>query len=1442
MAELNLATFFKQQIQDKELLKYLEEIEITDAKYDKSKDQLIITIRAKELLAFDVVKRIKDYFCTLVSSCQIYASYEESFAKNHRKETQKYFQYLIKDKKIPTSFSHGLLTFVDDALCFVFSSEEEMSKAEEENHLLVKELNRFGIIFDSIQYRVKKIEHAIESVVLPESVQPEKKEAQPKPKNNYRLKRSDYPMVKLNEINNEVDQIQFEATVMKAELQKLKTGNVMQVLSVYDEEDAIVIKRFESKKMSAEELEEIQVGDKIQFIGSIIYDSYAKELIGKPLEINVLENPGREDTATKKRVELHTHSIISEMDGVSKVEEYIEQAHAWGHPAVAITDHIAVQAFPKAQNTVQQLLKTHPNQPFKMIYGVEMNLVEPHLSIVTNPNHQKIDDCEFVALDLETTGLSAHFDHIIEFGAVRIVNQAIVERKQFFVKPPVTISKFTQKLTNISSEMLENEKSFAEVAEELVMWLGKAVLVAHNAKFDIGFLNEELARIGKPELLNPVIDTLDLARSLHSDRSKYRLGNIARLYRIPYDEDVAHRADYDANVLADVLLPMLSEVKEKGVTTLKELQDLQDDKSFVKIRSSHVTVLAKNQKGIKAIYKLVTTSNTETLAILKSRGAENLAEPRIFKQHFAQYRDDLYLGSSCLNGEVFEAAANKNQEELEKAVEFYDYIEVQPIENYMHLVDRGSISTVDRLKEILLRIIETGKKLGKIVVVTGDAHYCNPEQKIYRDIYIQTQGIGGTRHPLYVYDSDVRKNMKVPEQHFRTTQEMLDSFAWIEDSRLVQEIVVENTRKIAENIEVCQPVPQGLYPPKIEGADEKLRKICYETAHQIYGKKLPEIVEQRLEKELHSIIGNGYGVIYYVSHLLVKKSNDDGYLVGSRGSVGSSFAATMSGITEVNPLEPHYICPKCQYSEFVDSKSVSSGFDLPNKKCPHCDGDLIGEGQNIPFETFLGFEGDKVPDIDLNFSGEYQEKAHLFTREVFGEDYVYRAGTIGTVQEKTAFGYVSGYCEEMNLPMMKRIQKERLALGCSGIKRTTGQHPGGIIVIPQDMEVTDFTPVQFPANDPTSTWKTTHFDFHDIHDNVLKFDILGHVDPTAMRLLQNISGIDPRTIPMNDEKVMSLFSSTEALAANPQVFSEKTGALGIPEFGTSFVRGILESAQPKCFSDLIIISGLSHGTDVWLGNAESLVKEGLPLQEVIGCRDDIMTYLLKMDMEPKLAFTIMESVRKGKGVKPEWEQAMKDCNIPTWYIESCKKIKYMFPKAHAVAYVIMAVRIAWFKVYHPHWYYISYLSLRCPAYEIETMCGGVDAIKNRMDDIRTRKNSYELKNTVTKKEEDVYNALEICLELVARGYKIGNIDLYQSSANEFKVSKDSQKIIIPPFSTIDGLGENVAKSIVEAREAGAFLSKQDLQNRTQCSKTLIKKLEILGVLNDLQEENQMSLF
>lgn len=865
---------------------------------------------------------------------------------------------------------------------------------------------------------------------------------------------------------------------------------------------------------------------------------------------------------------------------------------------------------------------------------------------------------------------------------------------------------------------------------------------------------------------------------------------------------------------------------------------------FNKVMKKHVTLLAKNSQGLKEIFELISLSHTTYLAYNDKNATKLVAEPRIIRDEIKNksINNNVLIGTSCVNGEIFDIAHTGSKERLLEALEFYDYVEIQPLQCYKHLVDRNSVNTMDDIKRIISDIIEAAEELDKIIVATGDVHYVDPKTKLIRDIYINTPAIGGIRHPLYIRNDYKRKNTENGDQHFLTTGEMLSAFEYLGKDK-AYEYVVKNTNKIKEMIEQVYPIKDRLYPPDIVGSDEKLRALCYENANKIYGDNLPEIVEERLKRELDSIIGHGFYVVYYISHLLVKKSLNDGYLVGSRGSVGSSFVATMSEITEVNPLLPHYVCKNCHYTKWYTDGSVASGFDLPDIVCPNCNETIRGDGQDIPFETFLGFEGDKVPDIDLNFSGDYQPIAHNYTKEVFGDDHVFRAGTIGTVAKKTAYGYVKKYEEEMGIEgSVNRAMESYLSNESEGVKRTTGQHPGGIIVIPLDKDVHDFTPVQYPANNPNADWLTTHFEFHDIHDNVLKLDILGHVDPTAMKLLERMSGIDVTQIPMNDPLTMSIFNCVDNLNIDSTKNNESTGAAGIPEFGTPFVRGILELTKPSTFDELVKISGLSHGTDVWLGNAKDLIDAGVcTLKSVIGCRDDIMVYLLHKGLEPKLAFTIMESVRKGKGLKEEWIPIMKDNGVEDWYIDSCNKIKYMFPKAHAVAYVIMAVRIAWFKVHKPLYFYCMFFSIRCDAYDIDVMIKGEESIRSKMALI-LRKMDGKDSEELTNKEKDIYSTLELALEMYLRGYSFSTLDLMQSTADTFILHPNKENTILPPFTSIDGLGVNVANSVIEARNQGAFISKEDLLKRTSLSSTHIKNLEDLGVLDSLQDENQMSLF
>lgn len=1246
--------------------------------------------------------------------------------------------------------------------------------------------------------------------------------------------------VAIRELTDGMQNIMITGRVFALEIKEIRSGRKLMELYISDDDEAILCKTFERKNFTVEQMEEIRIGDYVHVTGGVNYDNYKRNIVLQFNKVEPARKPKRKDDEIEKRIEWHVHSTFSEMDGVCAIESFIQQAWDWGMKGIGLCDHNVVQAFPMAQHKIEALQKKDPNHPFKMLYGCEMTMVSPEYKVVHNVRDQNLEDAEYVIFDLETTGLSNRLDDIIEFGAVKMKESEIIDRKQFFINPKRKIPVSISELTHIQQSDVDGARPIEEEFDTIKDFIGDAILVAHNATFDVGMLNAAARKLGRPEFTNPVIDTLPASYSMMDLRS-YRLGNVCRHYEVDYDGEGAHRADYDAEVLSQVFLYMLREWGSDA--TLESISHLDNSSALRKNHGKHINVFAKNKQGLKELFELVTLSHTKYLkynpASTNVTGIPIIPRPVLEEYHA---KGNLLFGSACQNGEIFDLAHTRSERELVEAAKFYDFLEVQPLAVYKHLLDVQSIHSVDELKQILSFILDAGKQAGVPVIASGDCHYVEPRQKRVRDVYINAKTSGNSRHPLYFRNFNQRKECSSPDQHLLTTTEMLAAFDWL-DEKTKREIVIENPNKLFEMTEELLPIKDKLYPPDIEGSDQKLSDICYETARKQYGEPLPEPVEARLKRELDAIIGAGYYVVYYISHLLVKKSNDDGYLVGSRGSVGSSFVATMSGITEVNPLAPHYLCPKCHHLEWITDGSVQSGFDLPDKNCPECGTPMKGDGQDIPFETFLGFHGDKVPDIDLNFSGDYQPNAHAFTKTIFGDDHVFRAGTVGTVQEKTAYGYVKGYEEEMGLEFQPFSEYKRtdLANECAGVKRTTGQHPGGIVVVPLDMDVHDFTPVQYPANNPYAEWKTTHFDFHQIHDNILKFDILGHVDPTAMKMLERITGIDVTTIPMNDKTTMEIFSSCKSLGLDTTLYPEVTGAAGIPEFGTPFVRGILELTKPTTFAELVSISGLSHGTDVWLNNAKDLIDAGIcNLSQVIGCRDDIMVDLLRYGVPNKESFTIMESVRKGKGLKPEWEELMAKHNVPEWFMDSCRKIKYMFPKAHAVAYVMMAIRIAWFKVHHPRAYYCQFFSIRCDAYDLSVMTSGLGAIQKRMHEIAMAKADKTQK--VEKKEQDLYDTLELCNEMYMRGYKFSNLSITRSDAKEFILDPDDDKAIIPPFTAVDSLGENVAKTIIKARNEKPFLSKEDLLNRTSLSKTLIDRLDLLGALEGLDDENQLTLF
>jgi DNA polymerase III subunit alpha, Gram-positive type len=1209
----------------------------------------------------------------------------------------------------------------------------------------------------------------------------------------------------LIEIVDEERRVSVEGYIFDAETKELRSGRTLLTFKVTDYTSSIMVKMFSRDKEDAALFQHVKKGMWVKVRGSIQNDTFVRDLIMIGNDINEIKPISRMDTSpeNEKRVELHLHTPMSQMDAVTPVKDLVAQAKKWGHKAIAITDHAGAQSFPEAFSEGKK-------NDIKILYGIEANLVDDGVPIAYNEAHRLLSEDTYVVFDVETTGLSAVYDTIIELAAVKIKDGEIIDRFESFANPHHRLSATTINLTGITDDMVQNAPEVAEVLERFSVWAGNDVLVAHNASFDMGFLNVGYKKKGYEKAKNPVIDTLELGRFLYPEMKNHRLNTLAKKFDIELTQH--HRAIYDAEATGYLLMKMLKDAISKGIEYHDQLnENMGKGNAYQRARPYHCTLIAQTEVGLKNMFKLVSIAHTEYFYRV----------PRIPRSVLQKYRDGIIVGSGCDKGEVFEGMMQKSPEEVEAVAGFYDYLEVMPKPVYAPLIEMELIRNEKSLEEIIGNIVRLGDKLNIPVVATGNVHYLNENDKIYRKILVNSQG---GANPL--------NRHQLPDVHFRTTNEMLDEFSFL-GSEKAKEIVVTNTNKIADMIDTIKPIKDELYTPRIEGAEEEMREMSYSMARKIYGDPLPEMVEARLEKELKSIIGHGFAVIYLISHKLVKKSLDDGYLVGSRGSVGSSFVATMTEITEVNPLPPHYICPNCKNSEFFNDGSVGSGFDLPDKDCPNCGEKYRKDGHDIPFETFLGFKGDKVPDIDLNFSGEYQPRAHNYTKVLFGEDNVFRAGTIGTVADKTAFGYVKAYQQDNNLHL-RGAEIDRLAKGCTGVKRTTGQHPGGIIVVPDYMDIFDFSPIQFPADDRTSEWRTTHFDFHSIHDNVLKLDILGHDDPTVIRMLQDLSGMDPKTIPTDDPEVMKIFSGTESLGVTEEQIMCKTGTLGIPEFGTRFVRQMLEDTKPTTFSELVQISGLSHGTDVWLGNAQELIQNKIcTLSEVIGCRDDIMVYLIYQGLEPSFAFKIMESVRKGKGLSEEMEAEMRKNEVPEWYIDSCKKIKYMFPKAHAAAYVLMAVRIAYFKVHLPLYYYAAYFTVRAEDFDIESMSKGSEAIRSKIAEINAK--GLEASN----KEKNLLTVLELALEMSERGFSFQKINLYKSHASEFIIEGNT---LIPPFNSIPGLGTNAAVNIVNARKNGEFLSKEDLQQRGKVSKTILEYLDKQGCLGELPEQNQLSLF
>ena len=1204
----------------------------------------------------------------------------------------------------------------------------------------------------------------------------------------------------------------------------LRNGKTFLTFGIGNPTGAINVKAMEGDYISAEQLESFKNGMFARIAGYVGLDKYSGKPVLDARAIDLLPPPElRKDEEEQKRVELHLHTKMSVMDGVSDIKKYCELAKNMGHTAIAITDHGVTQGFPDASDAAKAT-------GIKMIYGSELYMVNDELPFALNPTDELLRSASYVVFDLETTGLSTRYDRITEFGGVRFEHGQVVETLDILINPECEIPAKIVEKTKITNEMVKNKPTIAQAIDRILEFMKDSILVSHNITFDYGFINENLKNLGREKLTLPAIDTLSLSHYLFPEASKHTLGALSRNLGITsYNEEEAHRADFDARILNEVWLAMLNRLtKENYDMKHSDLAKIKSTNAMLKhMRPSHVTCLAMNKDGFHDLNQLISESHIDFLADV----------PKTPKREIARLRKNLLLGSACLNGEVFDIERTRSKEDLLEAMKFYDFIEVQPPANYSVLINRGQCYNEEEIKKYIKDIVLCAEELGITCVATGDVHYANPEDKVIRDIYIEAPAVGGKPHPLNIRNKDCES----PDQHYRSTKEMLDAFEFLGKEKAF-EIVVTNTNKIADMFPDISPIQKTLHPPVIEGSPEILTNTCYENAKKLYGDPLPEEIQTRLQKELDGIIKNGYSVTYYIANQIVSRANQDGFMVGSRGSVGSSFAAHMFGITEVNPLRPHYRCPKCKHLEFVDSNQYLSGYDLPDKICPVCGEKMVGDGQNIPFETFLGFNAEKIPDIDLNFPSDYQARAFNLTKEIFGPNNVFRAGTIETVAEKTAFGYVRRYFEHkgLNPDEVNPALIAYYAAHAVDVKRTTGQHPGGIMVLPKGLSIYDFTPIQYPADDKESTWLTTHLAYTALHDALLKLDLLGHVDPLALKMMSEMTGIDVKKIPLNDQRVISLFTSDKALKRNGNYLGERTGAIGLPEFGTQTGMDILRDANPKSFADLVAIAGLAHGTDVWANNARDLiVKQGMTLRDVIGCRDDIMTYLINKDIPSNIAFAVMEDVRKGRKVKPEYEAVLRAKNVPDWYIDSCNKIKYMFPKAHAVAYVTMAVRVGYFKLYHPLEFYAVWFTARCKAYDIKAMLAGKDGIIARYNELKVKKTNKLEK--LSPKETEIMKMLTIAIEMAERGYEFGNIDLYKSDALRFIVDKETNKII-PPFIVIDGLGDNAALSVVEARKEGPFSSKEDLLRRTKLNGTNVDDLSELGVLDGLGESDQMSLF
>ena len=1527
---------------DEKSYQYFSSAVLTKIKINSKKNSWVVYIDIDNLLPIDLYEEVeskKNLLDKNASSIDIVYNVKNKNLELYKNYYSAILNSLKKELKAPELYE-DCMNIQDGKLILIVSNSQEQMKLEKVFPKIKKFYKRLSyddnieIIINHHNDVQEAIQHELENIEVEVSNKKEKdkeKEAVVKEKKQYRRAPKDENSIfgghaikekpiKIKTIIGEDGDVAVEAKIFGLDFfESAKTDFKIITLKITDFSDSMYCKVFVRDDEEYNTLKkELKEGNWYLIKGYTKNDPYSKEIVLNARDIVKIDKEEDEvkDTAIVKRVELHAHSKMSQMDGVADETDLVKTAMKFGMKAVAITDHNGVQGFPHVFNMVTSHNKKLKDgeEPFKAIYGAELTMIDDSVNIVLRPTNKVMLDETYVVFDFETTGFNAGGeDSIIEIGAVKIKDGMIIDRYDELINPGRALPSKITELTNITDEMLDGKDNEENAVKRFIEWFGDLPMVAHNAKFDVSFLEMAYKKYNLGEFKNPVIDTLELSRTLDTAYARHSLSALVKRYEVPWDESAHHRGDYDAEGTALVLHKMLKKLSNRNIEKMNELDKLVSKEDIHKYgRAHHINLLVKNKAGLKNLFKLVSLANTTYL----------YKTPRILRSVVEEHREGLLIGSGCYESEVFNEAKSKSDEDLSNIIRFYDYVEVQPIECYNHLIQTGDFATKVEVAANIEKIVRVTEEAGKMIVATGDVHHIRRDDKIYREIIVNQKVPGGGRHPL------AKSNITdIPSNHFRTTNEMLEDFSFLGPDKSY-EIVVENTNKIADMCDIVEVIIDtgGIpFSPRVKSDDGKeyldcpvvVTDLVYTKAADWYGDPLPYAIEERIatelygdivfkmisselkdkglegedfDKEVHKrlhdeilkgsdnikklvreyvkktseeeldekglekatkkalggVIGGGFDPIYLISQRLVKHSNDEGYLVGSRGSVGSSFVATMMGITEVNPLSPHYRCEKCKLSIFEDENGksfgadYSSGFDLPDRECPECHIPMTKDGQDMPFATFLGFNAYIVPDIDLNFSDLNQASAHAYTKVLFGEDNVYRAGTIGTVADKTAFGFVKGYLEEKGIDDMRSAEIERLAMGCTGVKRTTGQHPGGIVVIPDYMEVSDFTPFQYPADDATAEWRTTHFDYHSIDQCLLKLDILGHSDPTQLRLIQNQSGTDVLKVPLDDKDTMSIFTSTDVLGVTKEKIMCNTGTLGIPEFGTPFTIKLVEDTKPTTFGELVKISGLSHGTDVWLGNAQELIQKNVvPFKDTIGCRDDIMVYLMYNGVAPIKAFKIMEFVRKGKASKdPEaWKEhvkTMKDANIPEWFIESCRKIKYMFPKAHAAAYVISAFRIAWYKVHMPVYFYSSWYSCKATDVDVENMIKGYKAIKARLEDIEEK--GYE----ATNKENGQAESLKVALEATARGIKFLNVDLYESEATVWKTKNDKE--IYPPFSAIDGLGDTVAKKIVEEREKGKFLSIEDVQKRAKVSQTLIDKMKAMGILEGLPDSNQLSLF